>query len=93
MTRIILASGSPRRRELLRALVPDFEVLASDVPEATTDDPVADSIRLASAKAQAIGARYPEAVVIGADTIVHDGGRAYGKPSSSEDAVAIDGMP
>ncbi len=89
MTRIILASGSPRRLELLRALVPDFDVVVSDVPEAMTGDPVADSMRLAQAKAEAVAAQHAGAVVIGADTIVHDGVRAYGKPASPDDALAM----
>jgi septum formation protein len=89
VTRVILASGSPRRRELLKALVPDFEVLASDVPEATTDDPIADAIRLASLKAEAVAALHPDAIVVGADTIVHDGVRAYGKPADPGDAIAM----
>ena len=54
-----------------------------------TGDPVADSLRLAGAKAEAIAARYAEAVAIGADTIVHDGVRAYGKPGGPGDAVAM----
>jgi septum formation protein len=89
VTRVILASGSPRRRELLRALVPEFEVVASDVPEETTDDPVADSLRLAQAKAETVAAQHPGAVVIGADTIVHDGVRAYGKPADPAAAIAM----
>ncbi len=89
MTRIILASASPRRLELLRALIPGFDVVVSDVPEAMTGDPVADSMRLAQAKAEAVSARHAGAVVIGADTIVHDGVRAYGKPADTGDALAM----
>jgi septum formation protein len=89
MTRIILASGSPRRRELLAALVADFDVVPSDVPELMHGDPVDDAVRLARAKSRAIADDYPDAVVIGADTIVHDGRRAYGKPRNHDDALAM----
>lgn len=89
MTRVILASGSPRRRELLGVLIPEFDVIVSDVPEDMTGDPVEDSLRLAHAKAEAVAAAHPGAVVIGADTIVHDGVRAYGKPSGPDDAIAM----
>lgn len=61
----------------------------SDAPEETATDPVGDAIRLASAKAEAIAAQHPDAIVIGADTIVHDGARAYGKPDGPEDALAM----
>lgn len=86
MKQIVLASGSPRRRELLAALVPDFQVVVSDVPEPTTDDPRADARRLAEAKAAAVVRTRPGAVVIAADTLVHDAIRTYGKPEDDNDA-------
>jgi septum formation protein len=86
VTRLILASGSPRRRELLAALVDDFEVQPSEVPEEMTGDAVGDALRLAFAKAGAVARLCPEAVVIGSDTIVHDGARAYGKPGTPSGA-------
>jgi len=51
---IVLASASPRRRELLLALVDEFEALPSDVPEPLGEDPRADAIALAEAKARAV---------------------------------------
>ena len=86
MTRIILASASPRRRELLAALVPEFEVVPADVPEHMDGDPAAEAVRLAREKAQAVADRMPGAVVIGSDTVVHDGEQFYGKPADAADA-------
>ncbi len=87
--RIVLASASPRRRELLRALLDDVMVDPADVHEQTTDNPRDDARRLAREKASAVARRHPGAVVIGADTIVHDGERAYGKPGNDETATAM----
>lgn len=86
---VVLASASPRRHELLRALLDEFVVEAAGIDERTTDDPRADARRLAREKASAVARRHPGAVVIGADTIVHDGERAYGKPSDPETAIAM----
>ena len=87
--RIVLASASPRRRELLRALLDDVMVDPADIHEQTTDNPRDDARRLAREKASAVARRHPGAVVIGADTIVHDGERAYGKPGDEETATAM----
>ena len=87
--RVVLGSASPRRRELLRALLDDFEVDPADIAEHTTDDPRADARRLAREKASAVARRHPGAVVIGADTIVHDGERPFGKPDDRDEAVAM----
>ncbi|MXW25654.1 MAG: septum formation protein Maf [Dehalococcoidia bacterium] len=86
---VVLASASPRRHELLRALLDEFVVEAAGIDERTTDDPRADARRLAREKASAVARRHPGAVVIGADTIVHDGERAYGKPGDPETAIAM----
>ncbi|MCC7365009.1 MAG: septum formation protein Maf [Dehalococcoidia bacterium] len=89
MTRVILASASPRRRELLTALIDEYDVVPSDVDETMTGDPHADAVRLAEAKARAVAQAHPGAVVIGSDTIVHDGTRPYGKPGSPEEAAEM----
>jgi len=71
--RLILASQSPRRQELLQLLGLPFEVIPSGVDEAAApaDLPPASLARwLAERKAEDVATRYPEAVVIGADTIV-----------------------
>jgi septum formation protein len=92
LTRIILASASPRRRELLAALLPEFEVVAADIPEPVSGDPVHDAVSLAEAKLAAVSETLSpgdDAVIIAADTIVHDGKKAYGKPADADDAVRM----
>ena len=85
----MLGSASPRRAELLAALGAAFTIAAADLDEEMFGDPGADATRLAREKAQAILESHPEAVVVGADTIVHDGVRSYGKPVAEGDAVAM----
>ncbi len=84
----MLASGSPRRKELLARLVPAFEVLVSDVDEEnlTVADPIETAERLAEAKARAVFALRPGALVIGADTVVFLGEEQFAKPRDAEDA-------
>ena len=89
MTRVILASASPRRREFLAALLADFEVMPADVPEPLTGDADENARRLAADKASFVAKQHPGAVVIGADTIVHIAGRSYGKPRDAADAMRI----
>ena len=88
--KLILASASPRRRELLERLGLEFEVITADCDENIEGDlPPAEIVReLSKRKAFAVMSKldYP-AVVIGADTIVVDKTRILGKPKSPEDAV------
>jgi septum formation protein len=79
---LVLASASPRRRELLTALGARFEVRPADVDEtlAQGEDPVAAAERLAAAKAEVVAAVRPEARVLAADTVVIESGEALGKP-------------
>jgi len=88
MTRVVLASGSPRRRELLDQLGVSFDVIVPDIDETPFDgeDARAYVRRLASAKAVAVPA---EGVVIAADTTVDLGGRILGKPVDADDAAAM----
>lgn len=86
MRRIILASASPRRQELLAALVREFEVVPADIPEPLGDDPRADAVHLATGKACEVAKGFWRAVVIGSDTVVHDALRSYGKPEDADDA-------
>ena len=88
--RVILASQSPRRRELLGLFRIPFTVRAADIDE-TMDpaaDPAAEVARVSLAKAQATP-RQPEDVVIAADTIVVLDGAVLGKPADREDAVRM----
>lgn len=89
---VILASGSPRRHELLRKLCSDFVVEVSDAQEVQqADNPKILAVENARLKASSIAARHPEAVVIGADTIVVLDGEIFGKPdgvSGAEEMLA-----
>jgi len=88
--KLILASSSPFRRELLARLLIPFDVIVPDVDETPHPDesPQALVERLAISKAQAVAARCPGALVIGSDQVaVHDG-EIVGKPHTHERAVA-----
>ena len=86
---VVLASSSPRRRELLRLVGIDHEVLPADIDETLLpgEDPAAHAERLAREKAIAI--HRPDAVVIGSDTIVVVDGDVLGKPRDREHAAAM----
>ena len=88
---IVLASASPRRRDLLSQLVSEFEVVVSEVDEdmLTTSDPRQTAESLAVAKAQAVQALRPESVVIGADTVVALGDVQLAKPVDAGDAIRM----
>ena len=97
---IILASSSPRRRELLGSLGIDFTIKVVDGSEPAPtleDDPAAYAMRAAQAKAEAVaraaGPETPDAVVLGSDTIVvlHEehGPIILGKPASRDEALAM----
>jgi len=90
---IVLASGSPRRRELLKELFSEFEVVVSDVDEdaLTVSDPYVTAESLAQAKARAVFLLRPNSLVIGGDTVValplEDGSYVqFSKPRSTSDA-------
>jgi len=87
---LILASTSRYRRELLERLRLPFEVRAPDVDETPLDGeaPAALAQRLALAKARAVSAAYPEAIVIGSDQVADLDGEPIGKPGTHERAVA-----
>jgi len=87
---LVLASASPRRRELLPALGVPFEVVPSRVDEDSEEhDPVWRTCALALRKARAVAAGRPGDLVIGADTIVVLDGRPLGKPGSPAEARAM----
>ncbi len=90
MTRpVVLASASPRRRELLGALLDDFAIDVADIAEDLHGDAVDCARQLAYAKAEAVSRRYPAAVVIGCDTVVFRGLRLYAKPADTAEAAAM----
>ncbi|CAN5215202.1 Maf family protein [soil metagenome] len=79
---VILASGSPRRRELLSLIGLKHEVRPADVDESVAggESPSSHAERLALAKAEAIAAQFPASLVLAADTIVVVDGDVLGKP-------------
>lgn len=89
--RVILASQSPRRRELLSLIGIEHEVQPADIDETPLPDeaPIPHTERLARGKAAVIAARAPEALVIAADTIVVIDGLILGKPADIPDARAM----
>ena len=88
---LILASASPRRAELLRAAGIAFDALPVNLDETPLpqETPEAHVSRLAEAKARAAFARRPDAMVLGADTVVVIDDRILGKPRDQEDAAAM----
>ena len=88
--RLILGSSSRYRRELLQRLRLPFDVHAPDVDETPLpgEAPANLAGRLALAKARAVAALYPDAVVIGADQVTDLNGLPLGKPCTHERAVA-----
>ena len=90
MTEIILASQSPRRREILTKMgVADFQVIPSDYDEVLDETRPAQEVakELALGKARFVAEQYPHAVVIGSDTIVGYGdGKQLEKPKNIDDA-------
>ena len=93
-SKVILASTSPRRRQLLGAAGISFEVIESLVPERhEPGEPARDyALRMAREKAGAVSSRYPEAIVIGADTIVLCESQILEKPAHPDDARRMLGM-
>lgn len=90
MTRIVLASGSPRRRELLGQLGVEFDIVSPDIDESplADEDPVAYVRRLAVAKAAAVEVSG-DVLVIAADTTVDLGGEILAKPIDDDDARSM----
>ena len=89
--RVILASQSPRRRELLNLVGIAHEVQPADIDETylTGERPREHAERLARGKTEVIVEREPDAVVIGSDTIVVVDGDVLGKPADDSDAARM----
>ena len=86
--KVILASTSPRRKQLLAKVIQKFEVLHSNFDESGLKiaDPVKFAVTASLEKARAVAERHPASLVIGADTIVVLDGRIMGKPKDHRDA-------
>jgi MAF protein len=88
--RLVLASTSPFRRELLARLGLPFEVAAPDVDESRRagESPEALVLRLSEAKARAVAARFADALVVGSDQVAVVDDEVLGKPGTRERAIA-----
>jgi MAF protein len=91
MKRLVLASSSPRRFELLRAIGLPFEVARPDIDETPRPGEAADKyvMRLSHEKSQAVANQYPDSLILSADTTVVDNGEILGKPDSPDHAESM----
>ena len=91
MRKIILASGSPRRRELLKDIGINFEIFKPNVDETrlNNEKPVDLCSRLSRLKAQTGAEKFSGSIIIAADTIVVIGDEILGKPQDREDAFRM----
>ncbi len=87
--RLILASSSPRRKEILEKIGVEFEVVPSKVEEKPVGDPITTARRLSFLKAFDVWKKNKDALVIGADTLVFLEGFVLGKPRNEEEAVRM----
>ncbi len=90
---IVLASASPRRKELLTQAGYKFTVVEPSIDESASGleqtEPCEYAKRLALAKAKSVAVNYPDCIIIGADTIVDFNGHIIGKPADAKDAERI----
>jgi septum formation protein len=87
--KLILASTSPYRRELLNRLGLAFDVANPQTDESALrgETPESLSLRLSEAKARAVANLYPDALIIGSDQVATVDGKIYGKPGNHQNAV------
>lgn len=85
---IVLASASPRRKELLSKIIPEFEISTSNIEESVPDDikMMDAAVYLATQKALKVFKSRPNDIIIGADTIIVFNDKIYGKPIDVSDA-------
>ena len=83
MKNLILASGSPRRKELLSLYTTDFTICVSDFDESGVTAPTPAQLveKLARGKCLAVSKDHPGAVVLGCDTVVDVGGEVFARPT------------
>ena len=88
---LILASASPRRVELLRQLSLDFKVVPADVAESQHEQLTARELSQVNAyrKARAVAKKFPDALVLAADTLVYLEAALFGKPATLEEAYRM----
>ncbi len=86
---LILASASPRRRELMAYTGLPFRVITADAEEIKAGEPETLVMENARRKARAVWRQHPDSTVLGADTIVYQDGAVLGKPRDQADAKAM----
>jgi len=85
----ILASASPRRKELLKKIIPEFDIIPSNIDEHHFEEksqPFEVAEFLATKKTMDVFSSHPEDIVIGSDTVIVFNNKIYGKPIDKEDA-------
>ena len=89
--KVILASASPRRKELLKRIFPNFDIIPAEIDESIPDDIGIEfaPTYLAAAKAEAIAENYPDDLIIAADTVVIFDGEVFGKPTDDQNAIKM----
>ena len=90
--KVVLASGSPRRRELLSRIIPKFEIFTADVDETLpTDLPIEEGVRVLALRKGEEAVRHfdSESLIISSDTLVELDGIPLGKPTSESEAAAM----
>ena len=87
--KLVLASASPRRLQLLESIgiKPDVKPSSIDETPLKGEAPKDYALRLALAKAESVAKNHPKAIILGADTVVAVGRRILGKPENSDEAM------
>lgn len=88
---VILASASPRRKELLKNIFNEFRIIPADIDESTNFDTIVEKYpeKIAELKAKAIAGEFFNSLVIGCDTAVIVDEQMYGKPKDKNDAIRM----
>ena len=92
MIKLILGSGSPRRKEILGYFSLPFDQVSSDYDEEALEfegDPALYASHLALGKAEKLAPRFPEEAILTADTVVFKDGKIFNKPKDEEEAFQI----
>ncbi len=88
--KIILASSSPRRAQILQQVGFEFEVYPSHVEEISAfETPIEMAMELAEKKAKEVAGHFPGKVILGADTVVYLDGKIFGKPEHAQEAFVM----
>ncbi|MEZ5344984.1 MAG: Maf family protein [Pyrinomonadaceae bacterium] len=91
LPKLILASGSPRRAEILNAVGWEFEKIVPEVDESQLEDEIPEDyvIRVSKKKSDAVASHHPEKLILAADTVVVIENRILGKPIDRDDAKSM----